>query len=417
MKWLSEKTQPMFKNLRASLFLVYKAISRGNKGTLALTILVITLAFVNITFISSILSGAVDLAYQQAVDNYVSNIVIEPGQDEDYIKKVASLKIRINMIPGVISCSSHYSLGSTITYDVNKDGDDVREISWPVKSIDPEEETKVTNIHDFMVGGRYLDKSDRDQVIMGREVSGGYGAGLEIQSLKGAEVGDEITIHYSNGITRDYEIKGIFVTQLPMADMAVFVTEKEMESVLGLRDRASEILVRTDQRGQEELYIQRLRQIGIVDEEISPWIHYIGLISGITQSFEIIKKIVAFIGLVVAGVTIFIVIFINTVSRRRQIGILKAIGVDEKIIIASYVFQALLYAVVGIGVGLNVTYFVLVPHFISHPLPFPMGMVSLLITRNELTASIVGLLLVSLVGGLVPSWRVARENIIKAIWG
>lgn len=397
--------------------MTYKAISRGNKGTLALTILVITLAFINITFISSILSGAINTAHQQAIDNYVSNIVIEPGTDDDYIEKVSSLKRSINMLPGVTSCASRYSLGSTITYDADKDGKDIREISWTIKSINPEEETQVTNIHNFMVDGQYLDKLDRDQVILGREVSGGYGAGLEIQSLKGARVGDEITIHFSNGVTRDYTIKGIFVTKLPLSDMAVFITEKEMESVLGLHNRASEILVRLDQPGQEELYIQRLRQIGIVDEEISPWINYIGLISGITQSFEIIKGIVAFIGLLVAGVTIFIVIFINTVGRRKQIGILKAIGMDERIIITSYMFQALFYAVVGIGVGLAVIRFVLLPHFISHPLPFPIGMVSLLITKKELLTSIAGLILVSLIGGLIPSWRVARENIIRAIWG
>jgi len=407
----------MFTNLRASFFLTYKAISRGNKGTLALTILVITLAFINITFISSLLSGAINTAHQQAIDNYVSNIVIEPGTDDDYIEKASSLKRSINMLPGVTSCASRYSLGSTITYDAGKDGKDIREISWPIKSINPEEETQVTNIHNFMVDGQYLDKSDRDQVILGREVSGGYGAGLEIQSLKGAKVGDEITIHFSNGVTRDYTIKGIFVTKLPLSDMAVFITEKEMESVLGLHNRASEILVRLDQPGQEELYIQRLRQIGIVDEEISPWINYIGLISGITQSFEIIKGIVSFIGLLVAGVTIFIVIFINTVGRRKQIGILKAIGMDERIIITSYMFQALFYAVVGIGIGLAVIRFVLLPHFTSHPLPFPMGMVSLLITKKELLTSIAGLILVSLIGGLIPSWRVARENIIRAIWG
>jgi len=407
----------MFTNPRASFFLAYKAISRGNKGTLALTILVITLAFINITFISSILSGAINTAYQQAIDNYVSNIVIEPGTDDDYIEKVSSLKRSINMLPGVTSCASRYSLGSTITYDPDKDGKDIREISWTMKSINPEEETQVTNIHNFMVDGQYLDKSDRDQVILGREVSGGYGASLEIQSLKGVKVGDEITIHFSNGVTRDYTIKGIFVTKLPLSDMAVFITEKEMESVLGLHNRASEILVRLDQPGQEELYIQRLRQIGIVDEEIHPWIDYIGLISGITQSFEIIKRIVTFIGLLVAGVTIFIVIFINTVGRRKQIGILKAIGMDERVIITSYMFQALFYAVVGIGVGLAVIRFILLPHFISHPLPFPVGMVSLLITKKELLTSIAGLILVSLTGGLIPSWRIARENIIRAIWG
>ena len=53
------------------------------------------------------------------------------------------------------------------------------------------------------------------------------------------------------------------------------------------------------------------------------------------------------IGLVVAAVTLFIVIFINAITRRRYIGILKGIGIDERSIEISYVLQSIFYATVG----------------------------------------------------------------------
>jgi len=252
---------------------------------------------------------------------------------------------------------------------------------------------------------------------MGREISGGYGASFQISSLKGALVGDEVTIAYGNGVKRTYKIKGIYNTYFPLADLNVFVTEKEMESVLGIHNRASEVLVKTDGSVPERVYIDRLRMMGIEKEQINVWMDFIGYISGLTQTFDLIKGIVTFIGLLVAGITIFIVIFIATVNRRRQIGILKAIGMKERIIILSYIFQAVFYACLGIIAGLIIINAGLVPYFIKHPFPMPIGLVSLALVNRDMAMAIFAMLLVSVVAGFIPSWMVTRQNIIKAIWG
>jgi putative ABC transport system permease protein len=375
-----------------------------------------------INIISGILSGAVNLIYQQSKSNYVSNIVVQPGKDrwgnnEQYLKQVTQLKRKINAIPGVIGCASRYSTGAIIEYDPDKTGRDVRSISWPIKSMDPSENIEVSDISKFMVAGEFLDESDRDQIIMGREISGGFGANLEVQTLKGASVGDEVTVYYHNGIVRKYTIKGIFATVFPVADMTVFITSKEMESVLGIHDRASEILIKTDETHPEQYYIQELRKAGVDLQDIRPWLDFIGMFLGIAQSFDMIKRIIAVIGLIVAGVTIFIVIFIATVSRRKQIGIMKAIGMKEQILVASYVFMALFYALVAIGLGIAILELGLKPYFIAHPFKFPMGDVSLQINQSDFITSILSMIAVSIIAGFLPSWRVARENIIKAIWG
>jgi len=407
----------IWNDLRVSIFLVYKAITRGNRFTLILTILVTTLAFINIIFISSIMNGAITKAYQQAQENYVSNIVILPDTDEKYITQVQQLKTKINTLPGVVSCSSRYAQSGVLRYDPDKDNQDVREKAWNIKSINPTEEVKVTNLQNYMVAGRYLEENDRDQIIMGREISGGYGASFQISSLKGAQIGDEVSITYGNGVNRSYKVKGIYNTYFPLADLNVFITEKEMESVIGIHNRASEVLIKTDGSVPERVYIDRLRTMGIEKEQINVWMDFIGYISGLTQTFDIVKSIVTFIGLLVAGVTIFIVIFIATVNRRRQIGILKAIGMKERIIIMSYIFQAIFYAILGVTAGLLIIHLFLVPYFIRHPLPMPIGLVSLALVRQDMALSILSMIVVSVVAGFIPSWMVTRQNIIKAIWG
>jgi len=404
-------------DLRVALFLVFKAITRGNKYTLILTILVTTLAFINIIFTSSIMNGAISKAYQQAQENYVSNIVILPRVDEKYVTQVQQLKTKINTLPGVVSCSSRYAQSGVIRYDPEKDNLDVREKAWNIKSVNPDEEVKVTSLQNYMVAGRYLEESDRDQIIMGKEIAGGYGASFQISSLKGATVGDEVTVAYGNGVKRSYKVKGVYNTYFPLADLNVFVTEKEMESVLGIHNRASEVLIKTDGSVPERVYIDRLRMMGIEKEQINVWMDFIGYISGLTQTFDIIKSIVTTIGLLVAGITIFIVIFIATVNRRRQIGILKAIGMKERIIVMSYIFQAAFYASLGILAGEIIIHALLIPYFIRNPLPMPIGLVSLVLVRQDMIFGIVSMILVSMVSGFIPSWMVTRQNIIRAIWG
>ncbi len=403
--------------MRVAVFLVYKSITRGNKFTLVLTILVTTLAFINIIFISAIMNGAISKVYQQAKENYVSNFVISPAIDQKYITQAQQLERSISTLPGVVSCSSRYAEPAVIRYDPEKDNLNVHEKAWTIKSINPADEVKVTNIQSYMVAGRYLDQDDRDQIIMGREISGGYGASYEQSSLRGAQVGEEVTVAYENGVMRKYKIKGIYVTNFALADLNAFVTEKEMESVLGVHNRASEILVKTDGSLPDIAYIDRLRNLDIDRDQISPFLDFIGAISSLAQTFEIIKGIITFIGLLVAGVTIFIVIFIATVNRRRQIGILKAIGMKERIIIMSYVMQAIFYAILGVVAGMLIVDYAVVPYFIRHPFQMPIGLVSLALVNRDLAISIFSMLIVSMVAGFIPSWMVTRQNIIKAIWG
>ena len=407
----------MFDNIKIAFFLAYKSITRGNKGTLFLTVFIMTLAFVNLIFISSIFQGMILAVNEQSIDTLYGNVVIEPEEDEKYIKNVTAKQSLINSIPGVMGNSSHYIIGALFSYDEHKDGKDIKSGSWLLKSVNVVDEKQVTNVHQTLLSGEYLEKNDRDKIVLGNEISGGYDAVLEHQSLGGVKVGDDIKVTYSNGIQREYTVKGIFKTKMPIADMLAFVTEKEMESVLGLHNGASEIIVKIEKTGEEDKYIDELKKIGFNKEEIRAWPEYIGMMISITESFNMIEFILVTIGLMVSAVTIFIVIFVNVVNRRRQIGILKAIGIEEQTIVFSYVLQALFYAIWGVGLGLVLMSLIIIPYFIKHPLDFPIGYVSLSVTQFDLIISSAGLIISSVVGGFIPSWRGARESIINAIWG
>ncbi|MCF6276920.1 MAG: FtsX-like permease family protein [Candidatus Magasanikbacteria bacterium] len=402
-------------NIKTSLFLAITSIKRGNKGTLAMTILIMTLAYVNLVFVASIFGGIVEAINQEAIDNQYGNITIEPAIDKKYIDNKSAIK-QLKTIPGIIGVSQHYIDSPIVKYDYRKDGYDIKSGRWVLKSINPEDEKKVTKIHKSIVDGDFLDKNDRDQIMIGKEIAGGYGGDLDYLSL-GVVVGDEINVLFSNGINRTYTVKGIFSTKSTQADQMLFITKKEMESVLKIHNFASEILIKVEDTGNEEIYIKEIRQAGLNKEDIKKWQDLMGFTSGASKSFTMISIILGVIGTIVAGVTIFIIIFVSVVNKRRQIGILKAIGMEENTIILYFVMQALFYGVVGVIIGASLILFVIRPLFIVNPLDFPVGWVSLKITFNIISISNLSLIGAALIGGFFPAYRGAKESILKSIWG
>lgn len=399
----------MLSNLKVSLFLAYKSITKGNKGTLALTIFIMSLVFVNLVFIASIFLGMTDTINDQVINTLYSNVVIEPKKDEKYISDVYSLKQKINSVPGAVGISAQYVTGATLSYK-DKSG------AWIVRSINPDDEMRVTTIHNFMIDGEYLSKLDTSEIILGKEIAGGHGGDLEYLSLGGVKIGDSIDVLFNNGVKRSYRVKGIFDVSFLNTNSIAYISQGEMESVFGLEDKASQILIKTKDRGNEDRYVTQLLELGI-KENIRPWTVYAAYVENITKSLDMISMLISAIGLFVASVTIFIIVYMSTISKRRQIGILRAVGIKESAIIYSYIFQAMFIVICGMIVGLLILSFALKPWFIVHPLKLPIGFVSLLIVPENVLKNAISLIAVALTAGLIPSWIAARQTIIEAIWG
>ena len=78
----------MFEEEQVAFFLASRLITRGNKGTLLLTIMIIAMVFVNLIFLPSIIAGIVVLFNQQSIDYSYGNLVIEPRENQLAITNV-----------------------------------------------------------------------------------------------------------------------------------------------------------------------------------------------------------------------------------------------------------------------------------------------------------------------------------------
>ena len=400
----------MLEGLRVSAFLAGRSLRRGNKGTIVLTVIIIALVFVNLVFLPSIVQGVVVSFNRQAIDYNYGNLDVEPREGEFYIQDTRALMARLERIPGVMAAAPRITAGAAITFKT-------RTLSRAVTGIDPDNEARVTMTASRMIEGDTLSSADTGEAVIGRTIAGEEDERLDqLESLGGVRVGDSITVAYSNGQVRRYHVKGIFQTDAVNADSAVYVTRTDLASVIGLEDQVSQILIRTQTEGDENAFRYRLYAFG-VQEKVRTWEEKSrGILGDVTRSFGIINLISTGVSLVIAVVVIFIVVFINTVNRRRQIGILKAIGIDKGLIVNSYVLQVMFMCLAGSALGLALLAIV-IRLLTVYPLVFPGGPVYPDVQATQILESIASLFIVSVIAGYVPAWRTASEKILSAIRG
>ncbi|MDD3978313.1 MAG: FtsX-like permease family protein [Methanomicrobium sp.] len=402
----------MLDDLRVSLFLAVRATKRGGTGRLFMNIFIIALVLTNMIFLPSIIVGSIEIFNQQNIDYLTSDIVIEPREDDMYIENLDELMPGLNRIPGVVRASAWYESPASIQLEEES-------VTIGITAIDPRDEQEVTKFHEVMKEGNYLGSGDMDSIIIGRLVAGEKDkTGDFYPSLGGAEVGDTVIVDYSNGVVREYRIKGIFNTKSWTADYMAIVTWDEMNSVLGYENNvADKVLVKTSQNADDVDAVRRnILEFGI-GEDVKTWEESLpDAVTESVESFNIINQISVAGSLLIAVVLIFIMTTIRAFNNRKQIGILKAIGIKKSVIINSYVIQVIFLCLIGSLLGYLMLE-MMTAYFTAYPMEFPDGDVIPIVDYGAVVENTVLLFVSSAIAGYIPAWRITRENILDAMRG
>jgi putative ABC transport system permease protein len=395
------------KELKVALFLAWRSLIRGNRSSVFLNILIISMVFTNMIFFPALIAGIGQNITRQIVDYQISNILVEPKKGSDYITDLDATLDLINGMPGVERATPHYAMGSTLKFRG-------RILGATVYAIQPREENYVSPLYTKMIAGSYLGDGDKGEVIIGSQVAGSPNV-LEADeytpSLGGVRVGDSITIEYANNFKKDYRVKGIFTTGNYEMDSRVFSTWSDMEEVTGgTLNKAPYITVKIKPGYTEQFVKNELLQYGVM-EKVQTTQDVISKGMGrALASFSIIGLVSMMVSLVIAVVVLFIVVMIKTLNNRRQIGILKAIGVQKEVIMHSYGFQVIILATAGILMGFLFTG-LLALYMTFYPMVTPEFSASLYVTPMDLATNGLILFVASVAAGYLPAWQVAREKI------
>jgi putative ABC transport system permease protein len=402
----------MIKSVRVAGLLSFTSIRRGNPGVILLTILILTLVSLNLLFIPGLLQGLVSGANTQLRNTYSSDIVVQSNTDNPLLSNVGDTISKIDGIKGVVAATPRNGLDAEFIYG-NEHADAM------VYGIQPETDNSVFTINQSFIEGTYLSPGDTDEIVLGIQLAGADKSNLELyaRSLLTVHAGDEITLIYGNGIQKQYNVKGIFYTQFLQTDAEAFISQTEMNSVNPTTVNSADTIYVKVKNDKDIPGVMKTISSLATGLKVLSWQDYAGIVRSLTDSFNVINVILNVVNLLIAGITVFIVTYIDVANRRRQIGVQRAIGITPWSIIFSYLIRAIFYAVTAIILAMLLFLFVVSPLETKYPFYFPFGAVYLVIGASNIIRMTAIVLSVSLAASFLPVRGMMRMKIMDAIWG
>ncbi len=409
--------------IRIGFFLALRQVLRASKWTTGLIIFVMMLTFLNLTVVSGILVGLIEGSVEANKTYYTSDVIISVLPKKDYIEQSPKVISVISALPEMEAYSARYIQGGTIeaNYKTASKDEDIESAGGSFVGINPIKETETTGMERFVVEGSFLTPTDYDQVLVGANFLRKY---LPIESpgfttLSNVNIGDKIRVKV-NGISREVTVKGIVKSKVDELSFRIFFVDSQLRGLIGRDDyNVDEISIKLKPGASAEVVRDALKRSGLDQyakvqtfEDAQP-----KFLKDIKATFALLGNMLSSIGLTVASITIFIVIFINAITRRKFIGILKGIGISGVAIEVSYIFQSFFYAVSGSAIGLVVLYAFLQPYIAAHPIDFPFSDGILVAPLAETLFRVALLVVTTIIAGYIPARMIVRKNTLDSILG
>ncbi len=409
---------------RIGLLLGLRQIQRASIWTNILIVFVMALTFLNLIAVSGILVGLIVGAERAVREHSLGDIIITPKTGEEHILETERFTREIAAFPEVKTYSVRYTGGGILeaNYKERRDLSGNRDIAnVKVTGIDPLAEDNMSGLQSALIAGEYLNPDDEGYILVGALYIKEYAAQFRdlFETVENVKPGDTIRLTVGS-VTKEFIIKGIIQSKVQEVTFSTYIPEREFRRLFNRVDRNADQIVVKLTHPSEDAAVQTalvgsglgtLAKIKTYEEGVPKFL------TDIKNTFDVLGTFIGSIGIIVASITIFIIIFINALARRRYIGILKGIGIDRRAIEIAYVIQAGLYALSGSLIGVFITYVILVPYFAAHPINFPFSDGIMVADPWGTFIRFIVLFFITLLAGYIPAWMIARGNTLNAILG
>lgn len=411
-------------SINLGIFLAFKQIRGSSFWTTTLIVFVMTLTFLNLVVVRGIFVGLVQGVVNANQGYYTGDVIISDLQKKEYIENTPFVLGVIQSLPWVQSFSARYLQVGVVegTYKERISYTDApNETNALIVGIDPTKENQTTHISEKMSEGSFLNEHDTDSIMLGGNLLKSY---LLIQSpglvtLENVTVGSIVRVTVG-GNTREMTVKGVVKTKDGELDQRVYMLDSTLRTMIGRTDyNVDEIAIKLKPNTDPILVKNAILATPVsglakvqTSEEARP-----KFLQDVKATFTLLGNIIGSIGIIVASITIFIIIYINAINRRKSIGILKGIGINSTAIEVSYVLQSIFYALLGIFFGAAIVYGILVPFMAVHTINFSFSDGVLVAEYADTAMRAALLVLATVVAGYIPAHLVVRQNTLDAILG
>ena len=298
-----------------------------------ISILGVAIGVMALIVVIAVMSGFDQDLRDKIVGNY-SHITLtgyKPIENSEY----RDLAKKISQNPHVLGISP-YIQGQVLIKEEN------RFFAVGLKGIDPDSETKVTKIKQYIVAGS-LDNLRGGGIIIGKELA----------SYLGLSLNSSLTVYSPLGKQYNLKVAGIFNSGMYDYDLNLaFVNLVSAQELLGLPDKLNSVAIKLDNLYLANQIRDELNKILGFNYNLKTW-------TEANQSFFAalkLEKLTMFIILaliiLVASFNIISTLIVMVIEKTKDIGILKALGMSASGIRRIFTYQGLLIGSLGTFFGL-----------------------------------------------------------------
>jgi ABC-type lipoprotein release transport system permease subunit len=211
--------------------------------------------------------------------------------------------------------------------------------------IDPDREKPVSFIGDAPVEGRGLDGAGGAGILLGRELAERLGTGPGKRVVVMTQAAD------GSVVDRGFPVAGVYAADRSGTEKTfVFVGREGAQDLLGLDTRISEIAVQLRDPSRVDAFVQRLR--GAAGElDVQPWTELEPMAEALValgQAWIWMFYVVMYVAMAFGLVN---TLLMTVVERTREFGVVQALGMRPRWILAQVLAEAAVLLAAGMAVG------------------------------------------------------------------
>jgi lipoprotein-releasing system permease protein len=401
-----------------------------------ISILGVTLGVTVLILVISVMTGF-DRELRQKVIDFDAHILVT---SEDVLRDWRSLKTKIDHVPGVVA-TAPYVQGPVIVEFQN------RRLAPMIRGVDPKQEENVVPLRKFVKQGK-LDL-DGESVVLGIDIArklqinigdkltiyspGNLGQILDgikkLENSKGDEEKAAIDELRDVILPKELAVTGIFETGHYIHDSEFLLVPLYIgQELYGLGDALHGITVKTENPYSAERVKDEIENFLTPPQFAQTWIDMNRQYFEAVRLERTVMFFLLFFIVVVAAFGIMSTLITVTVQKRREIGIVKALGANISQIIWVFLGQGTVVGLFGTltGLGLGMTlirYRNEFSHWLANTLRieiFPREVyqfseIPAQVVPYDVTIICISAFLICSIAALIPAYFAARLDPVKAL--
>ncbi|TDT72372.1 putative ABC transport system permease protein [Hypnocyclicus thermotrophus] len=316
-----------------------------NKNRSILTIMAVIIGITGLLFGFSYFGGVEDLFIREGkkltgdirittLDYELKEKTMDTSANVDY----ELLKNNLKDIKNIKYMLGRIKFGS-IMY--NMENDDEKAMGFGIENND----YKVLELDKYIYKGRFLDYTNEGEVVIGDKLA---------KNLK-VDLGDEITVITSTAnasmFALNYKIVGIYKYDNDRMNRGFYITLKDAQYLLDIDGRATEFAIYL--KNDTKINKTKKEILNILKDKylIKKW-NEVGINQYMSQMLPVIKAIFIIILGILSGVVISNTMMMTVFERKKEMGILKAMGMSNFKINLLFLSEGIVLGLIGSLIGL-----------------------------------------------------------------